>query len=177
MLPPTNIEEQTSVWRTSLLQWRRWGTSWPTCRFCCPRCKKLFEIQFCMSARQFCRSAGRFCISGRKTCMAARHFHRSAGPLTILLFYYFISIGFHAAGFCISGRKTCMSARHFHRSAGPSTVFLFCYSTISFPLGGGFCISERQSCMSAHVFACRPNVSPHKSLTRAHAKDGQAKRS
>ena len=28
--------------------------------------------------------AGGFCISSRKTCMSARHFHQSAGPLTVL---------------------------------------------------------------------------------------------
>ena len=32
--------------------------------------------------------AGGFCISGRKTCMSARHFHRSAGPFTTLLFHF-----------------------------------------------------------------------------------------
>ena len=33
-------------------------------------------------------------------------FHRSAGPFTILLFYYFISIGFQAGGFLHLERKT-----------------------------------------------------------------------
>ena len=42
-----------------------------------------------------------------------------------LPFYYFISIGFQAAGFCILGRKTGMPARHFHQSAGPFTILLF----------------------------------------------------
>ena len=32
--------------------------------------------------------AGGFCISGRKTCMLARHFHRSAGPFTVLIFHF-----------------------------------------------------------------------------------------
>ena len=56
--------------------------------------------------------------------MSARHFHRSAGPFTICLFYNFISIRFQARGFCISGRKTCMSARHFHRSAETFSILL-----------------------------------------------------
>ena len=81
-----------------------------------------FTISFPLGSRQEV-----FASRARKTCMSARQFHQSAGPFTILLlFYYFISIGFQAGGFCISGSKTCQA--------------------------GGFCISGRKTCMSAHHF-------------------------
>ena len=110
--------------------------------------------------------------------MSARHFHWSAGLLTIFYlflslefqaagfcisgrktcmtarhfhqFYYFMSIGFQAGGFCILGRKTCMSARHFHWSAGRLTIF-YLFLSLQFQ-AGGLCISGRKTCMSARHF-------------------------
>ena len=80
------------------------------------------------------------------------NFHRSAGPFTILLFYYLISIASQAGGFCISGRKTSMSARHFHWSAGLFTILLFYYFISIASQAGGLCISGRKTCMSACHF-------------------------
>ena len=48
----------------------------------------------------------RFLHLGPQNLNVGPPFHRSVGPFTILLFHYFISIGFQAGGFCISGRKT-----------------------------------------------------------------------
>ena len=70
------------------------GTGWPTCRSCCPRCRKANYSRCIVCApRAATPACGRFCISGRKTCMSARHFHRSAGPFTISLFHFHYAPG------------------------------------------------------------------------------------
>ena len=114
--------------------------------------------------------------------MSNHHFHRSAGPFTILLFYYFVSIRFQAEVFARVANPECRTTIFTGR---PDRLLFYCFA-ISFPFGsrqrflhlgsrnlnveppfsavgrtlpGFFCISDNQSCMSAHVFACRPNVS------------------
>ena len=80
--------------------------------------------------------------------MSNHHFHLSAGPFTILLFYYFISIRFQAEVFASRvGKPECRTTvfagppavfaarvtKHecrttiFHRSVGPFTILLFYY--------------------------------------------------
>ena len=91
--------------------------------------------------------------------MSNHHFHRSAGPFTILLFYYFISIRFQISQSFFASRTAFFACRlHVEppilhtRPLHPSMFQrFFCIS---------LCISDSLFCMSAHVFACRPNVSP-----------------
>ena len=79
--------------------------------------------------------AGGFCISGRKTCMSARHFHRSASPLTFLLFHYFtISFPLGSRQEVLHlGPQNLHVAPPFYR---PFTILLFTiYFTSSLSLG------------------------------------------
>ena len=59
--------------------------------------------------------------------MSNHHFHRSAGPFTISLSYYFISIPFGSRQRFLHLRSRNLNNHHFHRSAGPFTVLLFYY--------------------------------------------------
>ena len=64
--------------------------------------------------------------------MSNHHFHRSSGPFTILLFYYFISIRFQAEVFASRVAKPECRTTIF---TGPPDRLLFYYCTISFPFG------------------------------------------
>ena len=64
--------------------------------------------------------------------MSNHHFHQSAGPFTILLFYYFISIRFQAEGF--ASRVVKPECRTTILTGRPDRL-LFYYFTISFPFG------------------------------------------
>ena len=104
--------------------------------------------------------AGGSCILGRKTCMSAQHFHRSAGPFTILPFFYFpiLLLHFH----WVPGRRFLhLGPQNLHvgpafspvgRTVYYSTVLLFSYFTIAFPLG------SRQEVLASWAAkpACRP---------------------
>ena len=115
--------------------------------------------------------------------MSNHHFHRSAGPFTILRFYCFISIRFQAEVF--TSRVARPECRTTIFTGRPDRLF---YDfTVSFPFGSRprflhlgsrdlnvepplspigrtlpefFGISNNKSCMLAHVFALGPNVSP-----------------
>ena len=107
--------------------------------------------------------------------MSDHHFHLTAGPSTILLFYSFTILLCH---FCwVQSRRflhlepqNLNVGPPFHRSAGPFTILLFHVRWVQQEVFASraakpecrttfVCISDSFFCMSAHVFACRPNVS------------------
>ena len=100
--------------------------------------------------------------------MSNHHFHPSAGPFTILLFYYFISIRFQAEVFasrvakpeCRTTIFTGRPAVFASRVAKPE-----CRTTIFTGRPAAFsrrCFASRTAFFACRLtfFACRPNVSP-----------------
>ena len=99
--------------------------------------------------------------------MSNHHFHRSAGPFTIL---HVGSRLLHVEPPILHVRRTPAFSRGFFASR---TAFFACRLTFFACRAANptrpphpsifqrfFCIWDSLFCMSAHVFACRPNVSP-----------------